>query len=401
MSRHRTVAAITAAFGRIVENAATAAIAEALVYYARPDTTGVEPKVYIYLYQVTPNASARNLELPVRSSSGTARQRPFVALDLHYLLTFVGDEKKLHPQRMLGSVLGAVHARPLLSPAEIRSAQVSATDPPLIGDDDEVPIVDVRFTPMGLSLEDLSKVWSVFFQTPYALSIAYRASMALVEADIPIQPALPAQRPRGESGFMSNPVIAQVMSADGPYQLITADSTLVITGTRLRGEQTLVRLTDGDATPSQVAADRITLPVPAAARAVGLHTVRVVHRPWDAAPDDAAKEVESNMASFILHPRLTGVAPAGSLLQAAVTPAIRREQRAEVLLDQLGVEQPATYLRKCLELTEDATNTLQASLADLAPGTYAVRVRVDGITSRIELDEAGESVLHTVEVQAS
>lgn len=32
-------------------------------------------------------------------------------------------------------------------------------------------------------LEEMSKLWSVFFQTPYSLSIGYRASVVSIEAD--------------------------------------------------------------------------------------------------------------------------------------------------------------------------------------------------------------------------
>ena len=398
MTRHRTVAAITAAFGQIVEQAAAAAVGNAGVHFARPDTAGAEPKVFIYLYQVTPNAAARNLDLPVRTSDGIARQRPFAALDLHYLLTFVGDEKKLEPQKMLGSVVSTMHARPLLSPEAIRKARPSINEPILIGDDLEVPIVDVRFTPLGLSLEDLSKVWSVFFQTPYALSLVYRASMALVEADIPILPPLPAQRPRADSGFLSHPEITQVISSEGQYQPITVDTTLVITGVRLLGEQTLVRVAGSDVAPGQTTASRITLPVPAAAHVVGLHSVRVVHRSWDAGPGDAANEVQSNMASFVLHPRVTGADLDGAIVNVDVTPAIRQEQRAEVLLDQLGVEKPAAHRLECIPFVDEATNTLQADLSRVGRGIYAVRVRVDGVTSRIEIDLASDTVVHTVEV---
>ena len=397
MSRHRTVTAVTAAFGQIIEEAATDAVASAVVNYARPETTGIEPKVYIYMYQITPNAAARNLELPVRDTGGTGKQRPFVALDLHYLLTFVGDEKKLQPQDMLGSVVGAVHARPLLSPAEIRSAQVSATDPPIIGDDDEVPVVQVRFTPLGLSLEELSKVWSVFFQTPYSLSVVYRASVVLVEADIPIRPSLPAQRSQGSAGPLANPVVAQVISEAGVYHPITTASTLVITGKRLRGEQTLVRFAGGDVAPAQVSGTRITLPVPAVAQVVGLQSVRIVHRPWDAAAGDASNELESNLASFALHPKVTGVALSGTTLSVDVTPAIGEAQRADVLLDQLFVDAPAFHQVRRLDFTGQTT-TLQFDLTGIAAGTYGVRVRVDGAASLLEIDQDTGTVVHTVEI---
>jgi hypothetical protein len=401
MSRHLTVAAVTAAFGRIVANAATTAVNEASVHYARPDTAGVDPKVYIYLYQVTPNAAARNLELPVRSGDGTARQRPFVALDLHYLLTFVGDEKKLQPQTMLGSVVSLINSRPVLSPAEIRIAKMPGDDSPLIGTDNDIPVVDVRFTPLGLSLEDMSKVWSVFLQTPYALSVVYRASMVLVEADIPILPALPAQRPRGQSGFLSDPAIAQVTSIEGQYQPITADGTLQITGVRLQGEQTLVRVDGFDVQPAQVSATRITLPVPAAAQVVGMHSVRIVHRPWDAAPEDATNEIESNVASFVLYPDVTAVLldEIESILSVTITPPIQGQQRGEVLLDQLDAERPRVYQRR-VPPAEGSSSTLQIDLTGVEAGTYVVRVRVDGFTSLVEIDAETEAVVHTVEVQA-
>lgn len=398
MNRHRTIAAVTAAFGQIIDEAATSAVASAVVNYARPDTAGIEPKVYIYMYQVTPNAAARNLEMPVRDSGGVGKQRPFVALDLHYLITFVGDEKKLQPQEMLGSVVGAVHARPLLSPEEIRNAQVSATDPPLIGDDDEVPVVQVRFTPLGLSLEELSKVWSVFFQTPYSLSVVYRASVVLVEADIPIRPSLPAQGTRGTAGPIANPVVAQVMAAAGVYQPITIDSTLVITGKRLRGEQTLVRFAGGDVAPAQINENRITLPVPAVAQVVGLQSVRIVHRPWDAAPGDASNEIESNLASFALHPRVTGVTLAGTTLSVDVTPAVAQAQRADVLLDQLGVDVPAFHQFRRLAFVGESATTLQFDITGVAVGTYGVRVRVDGAASLMEIDQNTGTAIHTVEV---
>ncbi len=398
MNRHLTVAAVTAAFGQIVEQAATEAVADAGVHFARPDTTGTEPKVYIYLYQTVVNPAARNLELPVRSSAGVARQRPFTALDLHYLLTFVGDESKLQPQRMMGSVASSVHGRPLLSPAAIRQARVSAAEPPLIGDDLDVPVVDVNLTLLGLSLDELSKVWSVFFQTPYGLSVVYRASMVLLEADVSVQPPLPAQRPRGESGFLAHPAVARVVAEAGQYQPITVDSTLLILGTRLQGEQTLVRVAGTDVEPAQTTASRITLPVPVSAHVVGAHTVRVVHRPWDAVADDASNEVESNAVSFVLIPKVTDVSSAGALVSVDISPVARSEQRAEVLLDQLDVENPASYRLACLAFEGDSTSNLQADLTGVVPGRYAVRVRVDGIASRIDIDLDTDTVVHVVEV---
>src|SRR5260370_39430318 len=70
---------------------------------ARPDTLDSDVKtarVNIFLYQTTPNAALRNADLPTRRVDGQLVQRPQVALDLHYLLSFYGDEKTIEPQRL-------------------------------------------------------------------------------------------------------------------------------------------------------------------------------------------------------------------------------------------------------------------------------------------------------------
>ncbi len=45
-----------------------------------------------------------------------------------------------------------------------------------------------------LNLEELSKLWSVFFQTAYKLSMAYIANLVLIEADAETpRPTLPVR----------------------------------------------------------------------------------------------------------------------------------------------------------------------------------------------------------------
>ena len=51
----------------------------------------------------------------------------------------------------------------------------------------------VKFTPTALSLEEFSKLWSVFFQVEYSLSAAYQASLVLIQSDETPQSALPVQ----------------------------------------------------------------------------------------------------------------------------------------------------------------------------------------------------------------
>ena len=89
--------------------------------------------------------------------------RPRIGLDLHYLLTFYGSEAGFVPQRLLGSVVRTLHARPVLSRTQIQQALTAfpALQSSNLADDVEL----VKFTQLPLTLEELSKLWSVFFQT--------------------------------------------------------------------------------------------------------------------------------------------------------------------------------------------------------------------------------------------
>lgn len=196
MSNHLAIATVTAALMRYLQSVVGAAVGNAVVTAVRPDgpnsgapATGVN----IFLYQATPNAAWRNQDLPTRRPDGSLAQRPQIALDLHYLLTFYGDEALLEPQRILGSTVAALHARPVLTREEIRSAVAAL--PFLSGSDLADEIETVKFTPQPLTLEELSKLWSVLFQTPYVLSMAYDASVVLIAADGQPSMAQPVQRP--------------------------------------------------------------------------------------------------------------------------------------------------------------------------------------------------------------
>ena len=189
MSNHLAIATVTTALVRYLQGAVGADVGNAVVTTVRPDgpASGVpQVGVNIFLYQVTPNTAWRNHDLPTRRADGGLTQRPQIALDLHYLLTFYGDETLLEPQRILGSAVRALHARPLLTRQEIRSA-VAATAF-LTGSDLADEIETVKFSPQPLTLEELSKLWSVLFQTTYTLSMAYDASVVLISADS--QPAM-------------------------------------------------------------------------------------------------------------------------------------------------------------------------------------------------------------------
>jgi hypothetical protein len=197
MSNFLAPATVTATLKIALENA-LAADTSGLggeVTIGRPDV--IEDNgagVNIYLYQVTPNAAWRNADLPTRNPRGALVQRPRVALDLHYLFTFYGDEANLEDQRLLGHVVSLLHEQPVLTRPMIQAALDDADfNTILAGSDLANEIEQVKFSPMAFNLEELSKLWSVFFQTPYHLSVAYSASVIFIERQLTPLRSLPVQ----------------------------------------------------------------------------------------------------------------------------------------------------------------------------------------------------------------
>jgi hypothetical protein len=191
MSNGLAIAATTRVVQSIVHRAATRA-APGVGVGTRPPSRLADGAVQgsmvnVFLFQVIPNDTWRNEDLPARTRGGVLRRRPRVAVDLMYLLSFHGDEAALVPQQMLGEVLIALHREPRLTPAEIRSV-LAAERPgePLTGADLAGQVETITLSLQRMSVEMLSKMWSVLFQAPYALSVFYRASVVVLEtADEP------------------------------------------------------------------------------------------------------------------------------------------------------------------------------------------------------------------------
>jgi hypothetical protein len=195
VSNSLALAAVTRTLQAVIQEAAAAAVDGARVLTRRPDKGGdagqEDAVVNLFLLAVTPNESWRNEEVP----RGPRR----IGLDLHYLVSFRGDETTFVPQRMLGAVIAGLHARPRLSRDTIRAALAADGNAnPVAGSDlaDQVESLSVSLQPV--SIEELSRMWSVLLQVPYDLSVVYLASAVLLDAGA----ATPAAPPVHEDGVV-------------------------------------------------------------------------------------------------------------------------------------------------------------------------------------------------------
>lgn len=383
MSNYLAVATVTATLQRELQSAVGIDVPGATVTTVRPDAPGhgvPEVGVNIFLYEISPNAAVRNRDLPSRSGNGqTAVQRPAIALDLHYLMSFYGDDD-LGAQRVLGSVVRHLHSQPLLTRKMIQDTVQAHS---FLATSNLADAVDfVRFSPLSLSLEELSKLWSVFFQTTYALSAAYRASLVFIEEELTPVTALPVRERQVFVVPFQQPFIEDV-----DPQIIATGATLTIRGQHLRGDVTKLKFGDTLVTPASadVTNEQIRVALPPALRP-GVRTAQVIHDfKFGTAQDH--RGFESNVAPFILQPKITTALPVsvahGATLTLDLAPPIGRKQSVALLLNSAA----NNYSISSETPVNDPATSIDFEIpASAVPGAYFVRVRVDGAESALDVD---------------
>jgi hypothetical protein len=393
MSNFLAIATVSATLRRILNDAVSTDVPGSTVTTARPDSgAGGAPAtaVNLFLYQVMPNPAGRNADLPTRRDDGTVVQRPRAALDLHYLLSFTGRENELEPQRLLGSVARTLHAQPVLSRQDIQSTKAAVAF--LAASDLDGDIELVRFTPLSLSLEDLSKLWSVFFQVPYALSMAYQASVLFIEGEETPQSALPVRLRNVYAIPFRRPYIEQLVAASGEDQPIVAGSTVNIIGKQLRGDVTLALIGGIEVIPAQVSDTKISLVLPASLRA-GVQGAQIKQQLMISTPPSAHRGFESNVTAFVLAPTITILNATATKVTIKFNPKVGKKQRVLLLLNEFNP--PANRAahanrfdapNRDTPAEPDETDTLDFAISGVVPGTYIVRVQVDGAESSLDVD---------------
>jgi Pvc16 N-terminal domain len=406
VSNSLAVAMVTAALRRVlgevlvavpdggVENARVTTLRPDMLSAADGDARGIN----IFLYQVATNAALAGHMLPVRRADGSLVNRPEQALDLYYLLTFSGNENALEPQRMLGAAMTGLVAEPVLGRQKLRDiiaadARADQGTWEKFSDLPDQPEL-VRFSLLPLSLQELYNLWSTFFQTPYRLSVAYQASVVLLDADLMVRPALPVLTRGVEAAALSIPVVSRVIADSGPVDPIVPGSVIRIEGERLRGaDLTRIRLDDTEtpAPAAGVTGTRITMPLPTATPA-GLHSLQVRHPRLIGTPPAERAGAESAVVPLLVRPvvgAVTTAAGAAGAVQVAVRvqPPVGRSQRVVLLLNER--QPPAGRAGRAYAFTAPLPAANAPATADrvtvaatgVAPGTYLVRLQVDGAQS--------------------
>lgn len=399
MSNFLAVATVSAALQRMLRPAVINDVTGADVTLGRPQafTATPQPAVNIFLYHSRPNPSLRNEDLPTRRSDGSVVIKPRAPLELDYLFTFYGDSANLEPERLFGVTARTLNAFPQVTRTEIGDVVNAAKANPAhfpflattnLGDQVEL----VKLTQLPLSLEDMSRLWALFPDIPYALSIAYQASVVVIEQDFVIQPVLPVQRRDIRVNPINRPQIQTIVSAAGPTQPIVAGATLVITGTALSGPAgTVIKVAGTPLVPIAVSPSRleVKLPVAAGGPPAGPVSLRVTQEDSFGSPPSSRETLSSEPVTFLLRPTVTAAALAGPAIAGAggysatfritVDIPVQPGQAVDLLLTD-AVSGQLLRLAGAAERSAPLTQ-VDFPVTKLPSGNYAVVLQVDGSPS--------------------
>ncbi len=418
----------------LIDRDVSASVGDVVVTALPPDRVDLgnlaTSQLNLFLYQVTPNQGWRNVGLPSRNGDGDRVDDNPLAVDLHYLLTAYGAQQ-LHSEILLGYGMQLFHETPVLGREAIRR---SISGPAQIVSGGQLPdsmrslytselaeqVELIKIWPQTITTEEISRMWTAF-GARYRPTAAYQVSVVLIESRAATKSALPVRSRAVRAIPFQNPRIDQVLSqaaAGGPIsenRPILSGDNLVLRGSQLMGEDTLVVLGGVDIVPlaTELSATQVKVAIPASVPA-GAQIVEVQQRLPLGSPPMPHRIVGSNPLTFLLRPQISmvnvsGVTGSGSKprsgnINLTLQPAVGVNQKVSVSLNQVAppssppAEQPLAYtfaappridLQNPPPNLPPPSNNITVPFVAVTAGKYLVRVKVDGAESPLQSDVNG------------
>ncbi|MBE9050730.1 DUF4255 domain-containing protein [Nostocales cyanobacterium LEGE 11386] len=404
MSNYLAIATVTATLQRSLQASVQLDVDGARVTTVRPDrlnSGAPEVGVNLYLYDILLNPAWRSADLRQRHSSEEKyTKRSQTGLDLYYLLSCYGNDVELEPQRLMGSVVRTLNSKTIVTQEMIRETVTDSTFTFLADSNLADQAEAIVISPVDLNVEEISKIWTVFFQTSYSLSIAYKVSVVLIDSgDIPKKPLPVRNLQRHVTPYQ--PAIAQIkvleeLSKVWQTQLTTtplilATSTLLIQGNRLSADITQVSIGNVKVVPQTVTDRQITLDlssIPIESLRAGVQSLQVIH---------PHQHVISNILPIVLRPTIEEVTVSnlqgrGNDTRTAdvtvlVNFTIDKAQQVTLILTELSLVQFSGYSCDRTKNRRANSHAITFAVTDCLPGTYLVRLVVDGAESLLTVDQ--------------
>ena len=138
------------------------------------DAAGKDVRLALYLYSVIETPSLKNEPMQFLDSKKT--RRPPLTLDLYFMLTCYPklgegdfDKRSQEDRQVLGRAMRVFYDNGILKGSLLKGK---------LADSDE----ELRLSLNPINLEDLTRIWSVFPDTPYRTSVSYLVTPTRVES---------------------------------------------------------------------------------------------------------------------------------------------------------------------------------------------------------------------------
>lgn len=356
---------------------------------AEDDDTAT-PRINLFLFRVSENEFLKNQEIPGHGHPA-AYGRPPLSLDLHYLITAYGTSSESDgdlttetlAHYLLGSAMRVLHDFPVITEGLETSGGLSILDPSL---HDEFERVKLSLNP--LSLEDMTEIWTSL-TLPYRLSVAYAVSVVQIESQAtrryprPVG-ELPDAGPRVKVVTLVTPRIdrfrvrrqeAPDEESAVPYARI--GDGLVVMGGGFVEDETVLRLGTVLVPPladPAVTDERLEFDLPDDDELQpGAQPLQVIRQIELGEPPEPRSGFHSNLAVFMLVPRVTGASHDGVTVTVSGSRLFLEHHDCQTIVGDQIVD--------ASEYTSASPTSISFPLPSLDPDTYVVRVRVNGAES--------------------
>jgi hypothetical protein len=357
-------------------------------------TTGPDeaPQLNLFMYYASLNPSLRNEGLPSASASGGRLSNPPLALNLHYLISAYGATQ-YDPEILLAWAMQVFHDTPVLPRQSIQDALTglltnTTTEAQLIGHSTLANQVElIRITPEALTTEEIYRLWTAF-KTSYRPTTSYRISVVIIQGTQSFTSNLPVQRRTVSALPLTPPIIDNIIPV-----VATAGQLITITGSNFLGDSPADTLVSFDSAqglaPAFTQGNKLQIALPSMLRA-GTRLIRVQRNVTFPYSTMSRPGFSSSSAAFQLAPVIQGSSPfaatQGTTFAVRLTPNVGRTQQATLYIGDTAIpldERPTT--------DPDSVDTLNFSIpANLAIGTYPVRVEIDGVQSALIPNASGQ-----------
>jgi hypothetical protein len=353
-------------------------------------------RLNLFLYHVEPNQGWRNEAMPSRDAEGRRITNAPLALDLFYLITANGLDD-IQAEILLGYAAQLLHEVPVLTRDAIRATFSGPLVPPLTtlatsGIAEQIE--QIKITPHLLNSEESSKLWSAL-QSSYRPSIAYRISVVLIEAKQPARTPLPVLR-------RAPAAIPQLLP---PYPTLTAIVVPKNEPAAMLGEAIVLEGHDlsGIGVKVWFASPRLNAPLSITPAAIDVQPEKIkvtlpnLPADWPAGNWSVWVEMTkygqkrtSNSLPLAIVPKMhiaanhvdadpTRIAGTVTIKLKALEPHVLPLQTASLVVGDREA-QSNEHAAKTQELT-----FVYAPAVAPDPGTHLLRLRIDGVESRLVL----------------